>query len=100
MKVMQIEEMPNTTTLLDQAHNMIDRKLFMMKYFHHKKGRQKQFIQGFAKLYNIIPYQKRAKNAGRCGIEVENGNMPTTNWMHNLQILTSGGYQPIRNNTT
>jgi hypothetical protein len=30
--------MPTTSTLLDQAHNAIDRKLFMMKGFHHPKG--------------------------------------------------------------
>jgi hypothetical protein len=30
--------MPATSTLLDQAHNAIDRKLFMMKGFHHPKG--------------------------------------------------------------
>jgi hypothetical protein len=30
--------MPVTSTLLDQAHNAIDRKLFMMKGFHHPKG--------------------------------------------------------------
>src|SRR6195256_1571087 len=28
-------QMPATSTLLDQAHNAIDRKLFMMKAFHH-----------------------------------------------------------------
>ena len=97
---MQIEKMPKTTTALDQAHNAIDRKLFMMKYFHHVKGRQEQFIKGFAALYNMIPYQRRAKNAGKCGIEVEGGQMPTKDWMSSLQILTSAGYQRIRVDTT
>ena len=28
-------QMPVTSTLLDQAHNAIERKLFVMKGFHH-----------------------------------------------------------------
>lgn len=85
--------MPVTSTLLDQAHNAIDRKLFMMKGFHHPKGSQEQFINGLAILYNLVPYQRRAKNAGRCGIEVEGGKLPSSNWLLSLQILTSGGFQ-------
>ncbi len=92
--------MPKTTTLLDQAHNAIDRKLFNMKQFHHKAGRQTEYMKGFAMLYNLIPYQKRAKNAGLCGIEVEKGIVPTKIWMLNLQILTSGGCQRVRDSTT
>jgi hypothetical protein len=41
----------------------------------------------------LIPYQCRALNAGQCGVEVEGGRVPTSDWMLNLQILTSGGYQ-------
>jgi hypothetical protein len=85
--------MPVTSTLLDQAHNAIDRKLFMMKAFHHPDGNQKAFLTGLAHLYNLIPYQRRALNAGKCGVEVEGGRLPTADWMLNLQILTSGGYQ-------
>src|SRR4029450_5222606 len=33
-------QMPVTSTLLDQAHNAIERKLFMMKAFHHPGGHQ------------------------------------------------------------
>ena len=40
--------MPKTSTLLDQAHNHIDRKLFMMKGFHHPEGSQKAFLTGLA----------------------------------------------------
>jgi hypothetical protein len=43
--------------------------------------------------YNLIPYQRRALNAGKCGVEVEGGVLPTSDWMTNLQILTSGGYR-------
>ncbi len=100
MKVMQIEQMPNVTTLLDQAHNCIDRKLFNMKQFHHKNGRQADYMNCFAMLYNIIPYQKRAKNAGFCGIQVNAGKTPEADWMLSLQILTSGGYQRIKYFTT
>jgi hypothetical protein len=86
-------KMPAMSTLLDQAHNAIDRKLFAMKGFHHSGGSQAAFLTGLAHLYNLIPYQRRAKNAGLCGVEVEGGRVPTSDWMLNLQILTSGGYQ-------
>src|SRR5437016_646047 len=86
-------QMPVTSTLLDQAHNAIERKLFAMKGFHHPRGSQAAFLTGLAHLYNLIPYQRRALNAGKCGVEVEGGRVPTSDWMLNLQILTSGGYQ-------
>jgi hypothetical protein len=86
-------QMPAMSTSLDQAHNAIDRKRFAMKGFHHAGGSQAAFLTGLAHLYNLIPYQRRAKNAGLCGVEVEGGRVPTSDWMLNLQILTSGGYQ-------
>ena len=69
----QDSQMPTTSTLLDQAHNAVDRKLFMMKGFHHEEGSQNMFIICLAMLYNMIPYQRRAKNAGKCGIEIQGG---------------------------
>ena len=86
-------KMPAMSTVLDQAHNAMDRKLFAMKGFHHPGGSQGAFLTGLAHLYNLIPYQRRALNAGKCGVEVEGGRVPTSDWMLNLQILTSGGYQ-------
>jgi hypothetical protein len=86
-------QMPVTSTLLDQAHNAIDRKLFMMKAFHHPGGSQQAFLIGLAHLYNLVPYQRRAQHAGQCGVEVEGGRVPTRDWFLNLQILTCGGYQ-------
>jgi len=91
--VLEDPQMPAMSTVLDQAHNAIDRKLFMMKYFHHPGGSQAAFLTGLAHLYNLIPYQRRAQNGGQCGVEVEGGRLPTSDWMLNLQILTSGGYQ-------
>jgi hypothetical protein len=85
--------MPVTSTLLDQAHNAIDRKLFMMKGFHHPKGSQQAFLRGLAHLYNLVPYQRRAQHARQCGVEVEGGRLPTRDWFLNLQILTSGGFR-------
>jgi hypothetical protein len=85
--------MPVTSTWLDQAHNAIDRKLFMMKGFHHPKGSQPAFLRGLAHLYNLAPYQRRARHAGQCGVEVEGGTVPTRDWFLNLQILTSGGFR-------
>src|SRR5215475_11192175 len=90
--VLEDPQMPATSTLLDQAHNTIERKLFAMKGFHHPQGSQQAFLTGLAHLYNLIPYQRRAKNTGLCGVEVEGGRVPTSDWMLNLQILTSGGY--------
>jgi hypothetical protein len=77
----------------DQAHNAIARKLFAMKGFHHPGGSQQAFLTGLAHLHNLIPYQRRAKHAGQCGVEVEGGRLPTTDWLLNVQILTSGGFR-------
>jgi len=90
--VLEDPKMPAMSTVLDQAHTALDRKLFNMKGFHHVGGNQAVFLTGLAHLYNLIPYQRRAKNAGLCGVEVEGGRVPTSDWMLNLQILTSGGY--------
>ena len=85
--------MPVTSTLLDQAHNAIDRKLFAMIGFHHQGGSQQTFLTGLAHIYNLIPYQRRAQHGDYCGVEVEGGTLPTRDWFLNLQILTSGGFQ-------
>ena len=47
-------QMPATSTLLDQAHNAIERKLFAMKGFHHPGGSQQAFLTGLAHLYNLM----------------------------------------------
>jgi len=86
-------QMPVTSTLLDQAHNAMERKLFAMKGFHHPGGSQQAFLTGLAHLYNLVPYQRRAQHAGQCGVEAEGGRVPTPDWMLNLQILTSGGFR-------
>jgi hypothetical protein len=91
--VLEDPQMPATSTLLDQAHNAIERKLFAMKGFHHPGGSQQAFLTGLAHLYNLVPYQRRAKHAGQCGVEVEGGRVPTHDWFLNLQILTSGGFR-------
>jgi hypothetical protein len=91
--VLEDPKMPAMSTVLDQAHNAMDRKLFAMKGFHHPGGSQAAFLTGLAHLYNLIPYQRRALHAGKCGVAVEGGRVPTSDWMLNLQILTSGGYR-------
>ena len=73
-------QMPVTSTLLDQAHYAIERKLFAMKGFHHPGGSQQAFVTGLAHLYNLVPYQRRAQHAGQCGVEVEGGRLPTRDW--------------------
>jgi hypothetical protein len=91
--VLEDPRMPVTSTLLDQAHNAIERKLFAMKGFHHPGGSQQAFLRGLAHLYNLVPYQRRAQRPGQCGVEVEGGRVPTRDWFLNLQILTSGGFR-------
>jgi hypothetical protein len=91
--VLEDPRMPVTSTLLDQAHNAMERKLFAMKGFHHPGGSQQTFLAGLAHLYTLIPYQRRAQHACQCGVEVEGGRVPTSDWMLNLQILTSGGFR-------
>ena len=80
---------PVTSTLLEQAHHAIERKLCAMKGFHHPPGSQQAFLTGLAHLYNLVPYQRRAQHAGQCGVDVEGGRVPTTDWFLNLPILTS-----------
>jgi hypothetical protein len=62
--VLEDPQMPATSTLLDQAHNALERKLFAMKGFHHPGGSPQAFLTGLAHLYNLIPYQRRAQHAG------------------------------------
>jgi len=44
-----------------------------------------------AMMFNITPYQRRAKNADRCAIQVEGGTLPVPDWLLTLQILSAGG---------
>jgi hypothetical protein len=93
--VLEDPQMPVTSTLLDQAHHAIERQLFAMTGFHHPSGNQQAFLTGLAHLYNLVPSQRRAQHAGRCGVEVAGGRLPTRDWLRNLQILTSGGYPRV-----
>jgi hypothetical protein len=54
--VLEDPQMPAMSTVLDQAHNAIDRKLFAMKGFPHPGGSQGAFLTGLAHLYNLMPY--------------------------------------------
>jgi hypothetical protein len=91
--VLEDPQMPATSTLLEQAHNAIERQLFAMQGFHHPQGSQQAFLPGLAHVSNLVPYQRRAKHAGQWGVDVEGGRVPTPDWMLNLQILTSGGFR-------
>jgi len=91
--VLEAPHMPVTSTMLEQAHNAIDRKLFMMQGCHHPDGSQQMFLTGMAPLYNLVPYQRRATHVDQCGVEVEGGRLPTRDWWLNLHILTSESFQ-------
>jgi hypothetical protein len=90
-------QMPVTSTLFDHAHNAIERKLLAMQGFHHPSGNPQACRTGLAQRYNLVPYPRRAQHAGQCGVEVEDGRVPTRDWLLNRQILTSGGYQRVAN---
>ena len=47
--------------------------LFMVASF--PDGSQRAFLTGLTHLYHLIPYQRRAKHAGQCGVEVEGGRL-------------------------
>ena len=51
-------QMPVTSTLLDQAHNTIERQWSAMKRLHHPGGSQQTFLTGLAHLDNLVPYQR------------------------------------------
>ena len=91
--VLAAPQMPALRTGRDQAHHAIARNLLMMQGFHHPGGSQTAFLTGLAPLENLLPSQRRALHAGLCGVEGEGGRVPTADWMLNLHILTSGGYQ-------
>src|SRR5215831_2565108 len=58
-------QMPATSTLLDQAHNAMECKLFAMKGFHHPGGSQQAFLTGLAHLYNLVMVLDGALHAVR-----------------------------------
>jgi len=91
--VLEDPQMPAMSTSLDQAHNAMDRKVFAMQGCHHPGGSPAALLTGLAHVDTLIPSQRRAKNAALCGVEVEGGRVPPSDWMLNLHILTSGGYQ-------
>jgi hypothetical protein len=65
----------------------------MMKGFRHPGRSQSTLLTDLLQLSNLIPYQRRALHAGQHRVDVEGRRLPTQDWMLNLQILTSGGYQ-------
>jgi hypothetical protein len=46
-------QMPVTRTVLAQAHNAINRKLFMMQGVHHPKGSQHPRSRGYGSVWRI-----------------------------------------------
>jgi len=81
---------------IDHICNHLDRKLFMMKHFHHPNARKDLFLKGFALLHCFIPYQRFAINAFKSPAQVEGASLPHHDWFVSLLILTSQGYHKIR----
>ena len=86
-------QMPVTSTLLDQAHNTIDRKLFMMKGFHHPVGANRRFSRGWHICTICCPISGAPSMPGSVAWKSKAGRVPTCDWLLNLQILTSGGFR-------
>src|SRR4029453_13323825 len=54
-------------------------------------GSLQAFLTELAHLDNLASYQRQATHAGQYGVAVKGGRVPTSDWMFNLHILTSGG---------
>lgn len=84
-------DMPRNSVWADWFCNVLDRKLFMMKYFHGNKDSAVLFIKALAVLYNFKPYGQRAKNSRLSPIEVAGGHLPSNSWLASIFILSAGG---------
>lgn len=82
---------------IDHICNHLDRKLFMMKYFHHYSSRKDLFVKGYALIHCFVPYQRFARNAYLSPVQVEGASLPHKDWFISLSILTSGGYKKQNN---
>ena len=80
---------------IDHICNHFDRKLFMMKHFHHPQARIGLFLNGLALIHTFIPYQRFAKNAHQSPAQVEGGNSPHPDWFISLSMLTFGSYHKM-----
>jgi len=77
-------QMPATSTLLDspqhhRAETLNDEGV------PSSGGSQQAFLGGLAHLYNLMPYQRRAKHPGRCGGKSKAGKVPTRGRLLNLK---------------
>jgi len=79
-------------TLLDQAHNTIERKLFAMKGFHHPEGSQQAFLTGLAQLYTGSRISVELSMPGNVGLRWKAGAYPHATGSQ-YPILTSGGFR-------
>lgn len=51
------------------------------------------FLTALAPLDDLAPSQRQAMHAGQYGVAVAGERVPTSDWMFNLHILTSGGFR-------
>ena len=85
----------NFSFSIDHICNHLDRKLFMMKHFHHPESCKDLFLKGFALIHCFIPYQRFARNAHKSPAQVEGAELPHPDWFVSLLMLTAGGYCKI-----
>ena len=69
-------QMPAMSTVLDHAHNAIDRKLFAMKGFRHPGGSHAAFLTGLAHLHNLIPFSAGPCTRASAGWKWKAGDYP------------------------
>jgi hypothetical protein len=86
-------QMPATSTLLDQAHNTIERKLFAMKGFHHPRRQSKSLSHGTRTLVqpHPVPASRQACWAVRRGSGRRTS--PHNRLVPQSADLTSGGFR-------
>jgi hypothetical protein len=70
--VLEDPQMPVISTLLDQAHNAIERKVFAMKGFHHPSGSQ----QALRSCEGIFSHFERTS------LDIDGDNLPTIASLH------------------
>ena len=69
-------QLPATRTLLDQAHNASERKLFARKGFHHPGGSHQAFLTRRAQLYNLSRISAGLSRPVKAGWKWKAGEYP------------------------
>ena len=86
-------QMPVTSTLLDQAHNALERKRFAMKGLHHPGGARRRFSRGSRTCITWSRISVGLSMLANVVWKWKADEYLPADWFLNLQILTSGGFR-------